>query len=124
MRRLLPKHKKYLRIGGSIVIVLFILFLIGGYIAYTKREALLEHELAKAEASAKQKYNLDIKIGSANFVGLSTVAFSDISIVPQNRDSLLSIKKLSISVKLFPLLYGDVKLADVLLEDGHLNLTD
>jgi hypothetical protein len=124
MRRLQPKHKKYLRIAGVVVLFLFILLLIGGYIAYTKREALLEHELAKAEASAKEKYNLDIKIGSANFVGLNTVAFSDITIVPQNRDSLLSIKKLSVSVKLLPLLYGDVKLADVVLENGHLNLID
>ncbi len=124
MRRLQPKHKKYLRIAGVIIGVLFILLIIGGYIAYTKREALLEHELAKAETSAKEKYNLDIKIGSANFVGLNTVAFSDISIVPQNRDSLLSIKKLSISVKLLPLIYGEVKLADVVLEDGHLNLVD
>lgn len=124
MRRLQPKRKKYLRIAGIIIVAFFILLLTGGYIAYTKREALLEHELAKAEAGAKERYNLDIKIGAANFTGLSTVAFSDISIVPQNRDSLLSIKKLSISVKLFPLIYGDVKLSDVLLEDGHLSLTD
>src|ERR1700743_289193 len=106
MRRLQPKHKKYLRIAGIIVLFIFVLLLIGGYIAYTKREALLEHELTKAENSAKEKYNLDIKIGSANFEGLNTVAFSNITIVPQNRDSLLSIKKLSVSVKLFPLLYG------------------
>jgi hypothetical protein len=124
MRRIQPKHKKFLRIAGLVIVTLLVLLLIGGYIAYTKREALLEHELAKAEANAKEKYNLDIKIGSANFEGLNTVAFSNISIVPQNRDSLLSIKKLSITVKLMPLVFGNVKLADVLLEDGHLNLTD
>jgi len=124
MRRLQPKHIKIIRIAGIVAVALIILLLIGGYIAYTKREAILQRELAKAEKSAKEKYNLDIKIGEASFTGLSTVAFSDISIVPQNRDSLLSIKKLSISVKLLPLIYGDVKLSDVLLEDGHLNLTD
>lgn len=124
MRRLQPKHKKYLRIAGVIVVFVFLLLLIGGYIAYSKRETLLEHELAKAETTAKAKYNLDIKIGSANFTGTNTVAFSDITIVPQNRDSLLSIKKLSITVKLMPLIFGKVKLANVLLEDGHLNLTD
>lgn len=124
MRRLQPKHKKYLRIAGIVIIFIFILLVVVGYIAYTKREALLKKELAKAEAGAKQKYNLDIKIGAANFNGLNTVDFSDISIVPKDRDSLLSIKKLSITVKLFPLIYGDVKLADVLLEDGHLNLSD
>lgn len=121
MRRFQPK---YIRIAGIVILVLVVLFLIGGYIAYTKREAILERELAKAELKAKQDYNLDIKIGSANFTGLSTVAFSDITIVPQGRDSLLSIKKLSVTVKLMPLILGEVKLADVNLVNGHLNLTD
>lgn len=124
MRRLQPKHKKYLRVAGIVIVFIFILLFIGGYIVYSKREALLKHELTKIEASAKEKYNLDIKFGSANFTGVNTVAFSNISIVPENRDSLLSIKKLSITVKLLPLISGNVKLADVLLEDGHLNLSD
>ncbi|WP_461449020.1 transglycosylase domain-containing protein [Mucilaginibacter sp.] len=121
MRRFQPK---YIRIAAIVIIVLVILLGIGGYIAYSKREAILEHEIAKAEQKAKSEYNLDIKIGSANFSGLSTVAFSDITIVPAGRDSLLDIKKLSITVKLLPLILGDVKLADVNLEQGHLNLTD
>ena len=121
MRRL---HPKYIRIALAVILVLVILLGIGGYIAYTKREAILERELAKAEAKAKREYNLDIKIGSASFTGLSTVAFSDITIVPDGRDSLLEIKKLAITVKLMPLIFGEVKLADVDLEQGHLNLTD
>jgi len=121
MQRIKPK---YIRIGGIILAILLIAFLIIGYVAYSKREALLQKELAKAEAKAKKDYNLDIKIGSASFTGLSTVAFSDITIVPENRDSLLSIKRLVVSVKLTPLIIGNVKLADVTLEDGHLNLTD
>lgn len=121
MQRLKPK---YIRIGGIVLAILLIIFLIAGYIAYSKREALLQKGLSKVEAKAKKDYNLDIKIGSAKFTGLSTVAFSDITIVPENRDSLLSIKKLIVSVKLMPLIVGDVKLADVTLDDGHLNLTD
>src|ERR1700761_5986489 len=121
MQRIKPK---YIRIGGIILATLLIIVLIVGYIAYSKREAFLQKELVKAEAKAKKDYNLDIKIGSANFTGLSTVAFSDISIVPADRDSLLSIKKLVVSVKLMPLVVGDVKLAGVILDDGHLNLTD
>jgi len=121
MQRLKPK---YIRIAGIVIVLLVILILIGGYIAYTKREAILEKELAKAELKAKRDYNLDIKIGSASFTGLSTVAFSDITIVPDGRDSLLKIDKLSITVKLMPLILGEVKLSDVALENGHLNLID
>jgi len=121
MQRIKPK---YIRIGGIVLATLLIIILIAGYIAYSKREAFLKKELASAEAKAKKDYNLDIKIGSANFTGLSTVSFSDITIVPQDRDSLLSIKKLSVSVKIMPLIIGEVKLGDVTLDDAHLNLTD
>ena len=124
MQRRKPINPKYLRIAGIILFIIVVIVLIVGYIAYSKREALLQRELAKAELKAKRDYNLDIKIGSANFTGLSTVAFSDITIVPENRDSLLSIKTLSVSVKLLPLILGEVKLADVGLDEGHLNLTD
>ncbi|MHB8205850.1 transglycosylase domain-containing protein [Mucilaginibacter sp.] len=119
----LTKHK-YIRIAGIVIVLLVILILIGGYIAYSKREAILEKELAKTELKAKKDYNLNITIGSASFTGLSTVAFSDITIIPDGRDSLLKIDKLSITVKLMPLILGEVKLSDVVLETGHLNLTD
>jgi hypothetical protein len=121
MKRLNPK---YIRIAAFILIPLLIVFLIGGYIAYSKREALLQKAISKAKAKAKRDYNLDVKIGSAHFNGTRTVSFSDISIVPEQRDSLLHIKNLVVSVKLLPLIVGDIKLADVSLQDGFINLTN
>jgi hypothetical protein len=121
MQRLNPK---YIRITGIVIASLFVILLIAGYIAYSKREALLQHAIAKAKITAKKNYNLDLEIGSAHFTGLSTVSFTNITVVPAQRDSLLSIKQFEISVKLMPLIFGNVKLADVMLEDGHLNLTE
>ncbi|MDP9046759.1 MAG: penicillin-binding protein, partial [Bacteroidota bacterium] len=121
MRRIDPK---YIRIAGTVLVCIFIILLIGGYIAYNKRGALLQKEITKAELKAKKDYNLDLKIGSAHFTGLSTVAFTDITIVPENRDSLLTIKNFVVSIRILPLIYGTIKLADVNLQDGHLNLTD
>ncbi len=103
MRRLNPK---YIRIAGIVLASLFVLFLIGGYIAYSKREALLQHAIEKAKAKAKSSYNLDLQIGSAHFTGLSTVAFTDITIVPAQRDTLLNIKQFEVSVKIMPLILG------------------
>lgn len=117
-------NPKYLRIGAIVLACLFVLLLIGGFIAYSKREALLQKAIAKAKEKARTTYNLDLEIGSARFTGLSTVAFSDITIVPDHRDSLLSIKEFTVSVKLMPLIFGNVKLAYVNLQRGHLNLTD
>ena len=121
MRRLNPK---YIRIAGIVAVSLIILLLIGGYIAYSKRESFLQSAISKAKIKAKRDYNLNINIGSAHFTGLTTVSFEDITVVPDQRDSLLSIKKFDISVKLMPLIFGNVKLGDVVLDNGHLNLTD
>ncbi|CAN5343579.1 biosynthetic peptidoglycan transglycosylase [soil metagenome] len=121
MHRLNPK---YIRIAGIVVISLIVLLLIGGYVAYSKRGAMLQSAISKAKAKAKRQYNLDINIGSARFTGLSTVSFTDITIVPEHRDSLLSIKQFDVSVKIFPLLFGNIKLANVNLQQGHLNLTN
>lgn len=117
-------NPKYIRIAGIVIASVLVILLIVGYIAYSKREALLQHAIASAKAKAKKTYNLDLEIGSAQFTGLSTVAFSDITVVPAQRDSLLSIKQFEVSIKILPLLFGEVKLAEVSLQDGHLNLTD
>lgn len=120
MHRLNPKYK---RIAVIVALSLFVLLLIGGFIAYSKREVLLQKAISKAKAKAKRDYNLDVKIGGSHFEGLATVDFTDITIVPENRDSLLTIKNFEVSVKIFPLLFGNIKLADVILDNGHLNLT-
>jgi hypothetical protein len=121
MQRLNPK---YIRIAGIVIVSFLVILLIVGYVAYSKREALLQHAIERAKTKAKRTYNLDLEIGSAHFTGLSTVAFTDISVIPAQRDSLLSIKEFVVSVKILPLLFGDVKLADVSMQNGHLNLTD
>jgi hypothetical protein len=122
--RNLHLNPKYARIGGIILASLIVIFFIIGFIAYSKREALLKSAITKAKAKARQDYNLDLEIASAHFAGLSTISFEDITVVPAQRDSLLSIKKFEVEVKLMPLLFGNVKLASVTLQNGHLNLTD
>jgi hypothetical protein len=117
-------NPKYIRIAGITAAIIVVVLLISGYIAYSKRETLLQNAIYKAKVKAKRDYNLDVKIGSAHFTGLSTVAFSDISVVPYQRDSLFSVKRFDVSVKIFPLIFGTIKLADVTLRDGHLNLTN
>ena len=114
--------KKYLKIGAWILGVFLIAFLAIGAYAYSKREALLKKMLAKAIAKADKDYGLEVKIGSAGFAGMSTVKMTNISVVPKDRDTLSNIGELSVGVKLFPLIFGNVKLAEVELSDGSVNV--
>ncbi len=111
-------HPKYLKLGAWIGGILLLLLIIGGLIAFSKREALLKSAISKAIAKAKNDYGLKVAIGKAGFSGLATVKFQQISVVPENRDTLASIQNLSVGVKLFPLIFGDVKLAEVNMNDG------
>jgi len=120
MRRL---NRNYLKIGLVVVVSLLILLLATGLIAFSKRQYLLENAVNKAKLKARTAYNLDVKIGSASFTGLTTVNLKDITIVPFDRDSLLHIKHFQVSVKVWPLLIGNVKFSTILMEDGKLNLT-
>ncbi|GAB3923187.1 transglycosylase domain-containing protein [Mucilaginibacter myungsuensis] len=121
MQRLNPK---YIRIALIAVSILIVVLLIGGFVAYSKREVMLQKVIAKVKAKAKKDHNLDVKIEGEHFTGLATVAFDAITIVPQGRDSLLKINNFVVGVKLFPLIFGNVKLAEVDMQDGWLNLTD
>ena len=114
---------KYLRIGGIVLLSLLVLLTIGGIIGYSKREALLKSAIEKAIRKAKADYNLNVKIGQARFTGMSSVELQGITVVPENRDSLANIRRLSVRVKLFPLLAGDVKLAEVGMNNGKVTLT-
>lgn len=114
--------KKYIKAGSWVLGVLAVLVIIAGTIAYSKREALLKRMVASAIAKADRDFQLEIKIASAGFSGLSTVKLNKISVVPLERDTLSTVEDLEIQVKLFPLLFGDIKLAEVKLHNGKFNV--
>ncbi|KQS41042.1 transglycosylase domain-containing protein [Pedobacter sp. Leaf194] len=114
--------KKYLKIGAWVLGIFLIVCVALGAVAYSKREALLKKMVAKAIAKADKDYGLDVKIGSAGFTGLSTVKMTAISVVPKERDTLSNISELSVGVKLWPLIFGNVKLAELKLNNGFVNV--
>ncbi len=114
--------KKYYKIIPIVSISLLGLLLIGGVIAFTKREALLSSVIKKAISKADKEYNLELKIESASFVGLSSVSFKNITLVPRGQDSLARILNFRVGVKLLPLIFGDIKLSEIRLDRGTINL--
>ncbi|TCD03096.1 transglycosylase domain-containing protein [Pedobacter psychroterrae] len=121
----LPKiniPKKYLKIGAWVIGTILLLFTILATIAYNKRESLLKKMIAKVIDKADKSYGLELKIGEAGFSGLSTVNMKNISVVPKDRDTLSTINDITVGVKLFPLIFGDVKLSQVILNTGRINI--
>jgi hypothetical protein len=114
--------KKYIKIGAWLLGVLLVLAIGVGSYAYSKREALLKTMVAKAIAKADKDFGLDVKISKAGFTGFSTVKMDEISVVPKDRDTLTHIAELSVGVKLWPLIFGNVKLSEVKLSDGFVNI--
>lgn len=114
--------KKYYKIALITLISILAILLIAGTIAYLKREAILRSAIDRGIKKAKRDYDLNVVIGSANFSGLSTVSFTDITVVPEQRDSLANIKSFKVGVKLLPLLFGDIKLSEINLNKGKINL--
>jgi hypothetical protein len=121
----LPKiniSKKYIKIFSWILGGFFLSCLVLGAIAYSKREALLKKMIAKAISKADKDYGLSVKIGEAGFSGLSTVHMKNISVVPADRDTLTTVDDFTVGVKLWPLIFGNVKLSQLVLNTGTINI--
>ncbi len=114
--------KKQYKIIRIVSFSLLGLLFIGSVVAFSKREALLNTAIKKAINKADKEYDLILKIESASFAGLSTVNFKNITVVPRGKDSLARIINFRVGVKLFPLIFGDIKLSEIKLERGFINL--
>ncbi|MGB4776309.1 MAG: biosynthetic peptidoglycan transglycosylase [Daejeonella sp.] len=113
---------KHYRIASFILLSLVVLLSIGAGIAYNKRELILKTVIEKVINKAKRDYNLNVKIKDAHFTGLKTVEFTDVSVVPDKRDSLITIKNFSVGIKLFPLFFGNFKPSEIKLNNAKINL--
>ncbi|WP_234733048.1 transglycosylase domain-containing protein [Tellurirhabdus bombi] len=116
------KTKRILKITGWILLGLLTLGGVAGGIAYQKREALLKAALEKGIRKAKRDYDLQVTVGSARFTGLATVAFTDIAVVPVERDSLVRIDSVEVGVSIWPLLVGKVAVSSLNLQNGQINV--
>jgi hypothetical protein len=101
-------------------IVAFLLFVIIGVFAF--RGFLLNKAIAKVQNKFKEDYNCNFVVKNAGFEGLSGVALKEITLVPFEADTLLSIKEIKTKVNLSQLLSGDIQLNRLELKNGFVQL--
>lgn len=110
-------NKKKLLVG---LLSIAILFFIISIIVFIKRDTLLKSAIEKGIFKAKSNYNLNVKIGSYGFSGLGTVYFNDINVVPEDQPQLANIKNLKIGIKLWPLIFGNIRVAQFEMSQASL----
>lgn len=101
-----------------------LLMVIGFVLILAFRESILKKVIEKVIASEKAKHSLTIKINDASFVGLTTVQMNGISAVPENRDTLIRIDHFKVSVAIFPLFLGHIKIDELISSNAVLNIVN
>jgi len=110
--------RKALRYAAWTALTLLVLSIAGAVYAYTQRERLLNIAIERAIKKAKRDYDLTLRVGSATFTGLTSLSVTDVSVVPENRDSLARIDRVQVRVRLWPLMVGTVALSELSVENG------
>ena len=108
------RNKWFLIVGVSVLLI----FGIGFAIAMSKRQGFLDKAMVKVQNKLKQDYDLNFSVEKYYFKGLTTVEFKNLLVIPQDRDTLASMETFSVSVRVLPLLIGDVEIGAIGVENG------
>ncbi|WP_134088949.1 biosynthetic peptidoglycan transglycosylase [Olivibacter sp. XZL3] len=117
-KKIHSKHVKIalIAVGGILVVSAVVLGII-----YYKRAGLLQEALQQIKERAKTEYDLDVSIDDAYFSAFSTVTFENFRVQPNQRAQLLDVEYLDVTVELWPLLAGNVKVSALNLHDAKLS---
>ncbi|WP_257666503.1 biosynthetic peptidoglycan transglycosylase [Parapedobacter tibetensis] len=114
--------KKQLIIAGIVLAILLTGSIVAFAIVYNKRDALLTSTITRMKSKMADDYQIDLAIGKAYFSGLRTVTLEDIKVTPRNREELANVADISISVKLLPLITGDIRFGRLYVHNANIQL--
>ncbi|SEM08742.1 AsmA family protein [bacterium A37T11] len=113
---------KTLKIAAFVLGGFLLVLLIAGIILLNKRDSLLGRAIEKAKAKTLATYDIKLELKKAHFSGLTTVALEGLQLLPENRPRLMTIKNLEVSVRLFPLIFGEIKLESLDIHEAAITL--
>jgi len=98
------------------------LLLIGFIWMMSVRGDMLNKAVIKVQKKLKEDYQLNFEVNKYEFAGLTTVDFQKVKLYPDTGEQLASIDQFKVSVKLFPLLSGNVQLDELDLKNANITL--
>ncbi len=105
-----------------VVLGIFVLLLgVGFAVGLSKRGEIFKRTLAKVQHQLKADYQVDLHIGKYGFDGLTTVFFDEVTVIPEQRDTLADMQRLVIGIRLLPLLWGDIKIGNLEVTAGKVS---
>ncbi|MDY5237256.1 biosynthetic peptidoglycan transglycosylase [Bacteroides helcogenes] len=98
-----------------------LLFLLALATLYVCRTTLLQRMADKHITRIETRYGLNVSYADLAMKGLSTVCLKGLSVIPEHRDTLLSLQSLDIRIGLWQLLWGNINVKDVRMDGLKLN---
>jgi len=83
---------------------------------FISRNAILHYFADRRISSLEKDYGLNIHYSSLNLSGLNTISLNDFTVVPLQRDTLLTLESLNVRLGLWNLLQGKPDVRDVHLD--------
>ncbi len=102
------------------ITLIVVALLVIGYFAF--RNMVLQKVIAKVQDKTKTEYNSTFTVKEAGFRGICGIDMTDVTLVPDNADTLFRIKTIKTDINLMKLLVGDLQLESLELKDGYIQL--
>nr|MBP8158215.1 transglycosylase domain-containing protein [Flavobacterium sp.] len=111
------KQKAFLLLKISGIVVL-----LGMVLLFAFRNTILEKVIHRIDAKMERDYQCDLTIAKAEFHGLTSLEFQQITLVPKNADTLVRIDELKTNVSFWKLFVGDIQLGKLEINKGYIQL--
>lgn len=119
MQRLTIKSKKFITWAAKVAAVFLLLTII---IFFSFRGYFLNKAIEKIQLKLLSKYDTVLKVKEAGFSGIATVSLKGIEVVPTGKDTLFKADQFSLSVKFWYALFADIRVENIGLSNGYLQL--
>ncbi len=116
-----PRKRKSFRWLKITLISLGSIIILSIAFAFLFRQNLLNWVIEKAKNKAKT-YHATLVVGSATITGIANVEVTNVSLIPDNADTLLHIGKASTGLRLWKLITGNIMFSHLQLDQGFVKL--
>lgn len=110
---------KPLKITLIAILLSIILLLLTGFIL---RNTILKNVIDNKKTAIEQRYKIAITYTNAAFSGISTINLHNLSVVPENSDTLLHVDTLSVSIRPLDIILQRIRLSELVLNGTLINL--